>query len=247
MTASLSLKEKRELLELLEERARREKYNQIRNYFPDNGPLRRGLYKKHMEFFKAGAIHKERLFMAGNRVGKSESGGGYEVTQHLTGSYPDWWEGKRFDQPNVWLAAGDTGTTTRDIIQAKLLGGLWGTDEFGTGLIPKSRLSVKPTIKRGLPDAYEEIRIEHESSGYKAEYSTLMLRSYEQGRKIFQGFELDGAWLDEEVPHDVYSEALTRTMTTNGIVIMTFTPLSGLTQLVKSFLSSKKEQEPIVV
>ena len=78
-------------------------------------------------------------------------------------------------------------------------------------------------------------------------YSSLKLRSYDQGRRIFQGFELDGAWLDEEVPHDVYSEALTRTMTTKGIVIMTFTPLSGVTQLVKSFLKSKKDQEPIIL
>ena len=121
MSASLSLQEKRELLELLEEKERREKYNQIKNYFPEEGPLRRELYKKHMEFFKAGAIHKERLFMAGNRVGKSESGGGYEVTLHLTGDYTNWWEGKRFDRPVQFLAAGDTSQTTRDIIQKKFV------------------------------------------------------------------------------------------------------------------------------
>ncbi|MCW7556496.1 terminase family protein [Endozoicomonas gorgoniicola] len=242
MSASLSLPEKRELLELLEEQARREKYNQINRYFPESGPLRRELYKKHMEFFKAGAIHKERLFMAGNRVGKSESGGGYEVTQHLTCDYPDWWEGRRFDKPVQFLAAGDTSQTTRDIIQKKLLGGLWDTDEWGTGLIPRDRLDQKPVTKAGTPGAYEEVQVKSEAGGY----SSLKLRSYDQGRRIFQGFELDGAWLDEEVPHDVYSEALTRTMTTDGIVIMTFTPLSGLTQLVKSFMQSKKEQESIV-
>jgi phage terminase large subunit-like protein len=52
-------------------------------------------------------------------------------------------------------------------------------------------------------------------------------------------------WLDEEVPKDVYDEALIRTMTTRGIVMMTFTPLSGLTELVISFLESRHEQEPV--
>ncbi len=35
---------------------------------------------------------------------------------------------------------------------------------------------------------------------------------------------------------DIYSECLLRTMTTNGVIILTFTPLQGLTELVLSFL-----------
>jgi phage terminase large subunit-like protein len=34
----------------------------------------------------------------------------------------------------------------------------------------------------------------------------------------------------------VYEEALIRTMTTNGMLMLTFTPLNGLTPLVTSFL-----------
>lgn len=239
MTKALSREEKQELLALLEEQARRKRYRLIDELFSDDGPYRRDLYPRHMEFFRAGASHRERLFMAANRSGKSVAGGA-EMTYHLTGQYPHWWEGKRFDHPIRALAAGDTSQTTRDIIQHKLLGGLWDTPEFGTGLIPRELLG-KPTVSRGIANAYEEITVEHVSGGT----SRLAMRSYDQGRRIFQGVEQHVVWMDEEVPRDVYEEALVRTMTTQGVVFMTFTPLQGLTPLVVDFLETRSEQEPV--
>ena len=233
--------EKHELLRLLEERDRRQRYRLIDQLFPDTGAYRRALYPKHMEFFLAGRFHRERLFMAANRAGKSVAGGA-ELTYHLTGVYPHWWQGRRFDRPIRALAAGDTSQTTRDIIQRKLLGGLWETEEFGTGLIPREVLE-KPTPARGVANLYEEIPVRHQSGGL----SVLALRSYDQGRRIFQGVELDCVWLDEEVPQDVYEESLIRTMTTDGMVWMTFTPLQGLTPLVMDFLKSRTEQTPLEV
>lgn len=232
----LSPQRKRQLLTLLEERSRRKQGRLIDSIFPDGGEYRRELYPKHLEFFKAGKDHRERLFMAANRVGKSVAGG-VELTYHLTGAYPHWWEGKRFDHPIRALAAGDTTQTTRDIIQHKLLGGLWDTVEFGSGLIPRDSL-LKPTVSRGIANAYEEIPVHHTTGGV----SRLALRSYDQGRRIFQGVELHAAWLDEEVPRDVYEEALVRTMTTQGLVWMTFTPLQGLTPLVTDFLETMRDQ-----
>lgn len=220
-----------EYLALLEEKARRKARRRFYDLFPDEGELRRELYKKHLEFFRAGAEHDERCFMAGNRVGKTE-GAGYETVCHATGLYPNWWEGHRFDRPINGLLSGDTGITTRDIIQRKLCG-KW--DDLGTGLIPGDNLIIEQcTRKQGIPEAYESIAVRHVSGGV----STLKLRSYEQGRKIFQGTEEDWIWFDEECPLDVYEEALIRTMTTNGLTVLTFTPLSGLTELVMSFLES---------
>jgi len=223
----------------LKEQARRKRYNLIKDVFPETGDYRRELYPKHMEFFRAGATHRERLLLAANRVGKTVAGGA-ELTYHMTGEYPAWWDGYRFDRPVQCLAAGDTSQTTRDIIQTKLLGGLWGTPEFGTGLLPGDLLG-KPTPARGVANLYEEITVEHVSGGT----SRLMLRSYDQGRRIFQGTEQDFVWMDEEVPKDVYDEALIRTMTTRGLVIMTFTPLSGLTPLVVDFLEARHQQVQI--
>ena len=72
---------------------------QLYKYYPEQGPLRRELYAKQMEFFRAGATYRERCFMAANRVGKTEGTGGYETTLHITGLYPHWWEGRRFEEP----------------------------------------------------------------------------------------------------------------------------------------------------
>jgi hypothetical protein len=48
-----------------------------------------------MQFLEAGAHHRERLFIAGNRCGKTELSG-YEISYHLTGKYPPSWRGKTF-------------------------------------------------------------------------------------------------------------------------------------------------------
>ncbi len=229
----LSLAQKAELISLLEEKQRRRKRREFYHLFPDEGPLRRELYHRHLEFFEAGKIHKERCFMAGNRVGKTV-GAGYEITAHITGEYPEWWNGLRYDRGVRVLAAGDTGATTRDIIQTKLIGPF---DDIGTGMIPGD-LILDLVPKRGLPNAYEEIHVRHlPTKGV----SKIKLRSYDQGRRIFQGTEEDIVWFDEECPEDVYDEALIRTMTTSGITMLTFTPLSGLTPLVISFLQSTGE------
>ena len=65
------------------------------------------------------------------------------------------------------------------------------------------------------------------------------MKSYDQGRIRWQGETLDGAWLDEEPPADIFSEAVTRTNATNGIVYLTFTPLLGMSQVVLRFLREK--------
>jgi phage terminase large subunit-like protein len=88
------------------------------------------------------------------------------------------------------------------------------------------------TIRVAMPDAVEMIHVKHSSAGT----SICQINSYDQGREAFQGTERDVIWLDEECPDSVYTEALMRTMTTDGIVILTFTPLLGLTPLVLSFL-----------
>lgn len=222
--------EKLELLTLLEEKEKRQKYRFFDDLFPSEGLLCLENYPKHKKFFGLGVDRRERCLMAGNRVGKTIAAG-YELVCHLTGRYPAWWKGRRFDSPIRGLAAGDTLDTTKDILQQKLFGGIPDSDEWGTGLVPH-RTIKEFTRWSGKTGLVSEINIEHVSGGN----STLKLRSYDQGRKTFQGTELDVVWLDEEVPQDVYEEALIRTMTTNGLVMLTFTPLEGLTPLVTQFL-----------
>jgi hypothetical protein len=90
--------------------------------YPDGGPLRRALYQRHLQFFAAGGYHdpietwcpedcdgsphRERLALCANRVGKTLGMGGYETALHLTGRYPEWWIGHRFDRPiEAWSRA----------------------------------------------------------------------------------------------------------------------------------------------
>src|SRR4030095_5407433 len=78
-------------LESLQASIRRAKRRKLFTLYPDEGPLRRELYAKHLQFFAAGIAHQERAAIAANRVGKSLGIGGYEVRLHLTGLYPEWW------------------------------------------------------------------------------------------------------------------------------------------------------------
>lgn len=216
-------------MSLLEERAKRVEGRKLWTYYPDDGPLRRALYPKHLAFFAAGRAHRERAVMAGNRVGKTEGIGGYEVALHLTGFYPDWWPGRRWDRAVNVLCGGDTSTTTRDILVRKMLG---PPENRGSGLIPRDCI-VKIAPYTGIPGHVDYALVRNR---FMNEASILQFRSYDQGREAWQGTERDIGWCDEEPPMDIYTELLLRTATTKGMVLCTFTPLSGLTDVALSYM-----------
>ena len=221
---------KRRLIRYLENRRKlREVGGHLHKYFLEEGPYSWEKYEKHIEFFSAGKIFRERCFMAGNRVGKTLAGA-YEMACHLTGDYPDWWTGRVFDYEISAWAAGDTGQTTRDIIQYTLLG---PPGEMGTGLIAKDKI-VDYKIRPGIPNAIDSIEVKNNSG----KSSFLGFKSFDQKRRSFQGTAKHVVWLDEEPPEEVYGESLMRTMTTNGMVYVTFTPLQGLTEFVMDFMDN---------
>lgn len=203
---------------------------QLLNYFPEDGPLSRHNYPKHMAFFDAGVVHRERLFMAGNRVGKSETGA-YETTLHATGRYPHWWTGKRFDEAGEGWAAGSTLETMRDIVQAKLLGP--DVDNPGNGMIPYDDI-VDIKKRPNGNGALDYVDVKRQTG---TQVSRIGFKSYDQGRKNFEGTAKHFVWLDEEPPPKIYTECVTRTATTRGIVLVTFTPLNGATQVVREFMN----------
>jgi phage terminase large subunit-like protein len=211
--------------------------SKLHTMFPDEGPCRRELYPRHMEFLAAGATFRERLFMAGNRTGKTETGA-YEIACHLTGQYPEWWQGKRFTKAIQAWACGTTNGTTRDIVQEKLLG---PEGARGTGMLPADRLD-HVSNKQGLPNAADSAYVKHVSGGL----SRVSFKSYESGRKSFEGTAQHVIWLDEESPLDIYTECLYRTATTDGVIYTTFTPLGGMSDVVKSFVEPESEEAAAV-
>lgn len=214
-------------LDLALERARRARENRLAHYRP---------YGKQTEFHAAGLNHNERVFMAGNQVGKTTAGAA-EWAIHLTGRYPDDWQGIRFAKPVRFWAAGVTSQSTRDNPQRALIGPPADEATWGTGLVPRDCL-IDWSRARGIANAIDTIKIRHASGGK----STLSFKSYEMGRAKWQGETLDGVWFDEEPPLDIYSEGLTRTQARGLFAIMTFTPLQGASDVVRLFLNEAEGQ-----
>lgn len=188
-------------------------------------------YPKQSNFIALGKTKRERLLMAGNQLGKTEVGA-YEAAMHLTGEYPDDWQGRRWDRPTKAWAAGVTSLSTRDVVQKKLMGEPGVVAAQGTGMIPKVNI-LDTSLARGITDAYDTVTIRHKTGGT----SVLKFKSYEQGRQKWQGDTLDFIWNDEEPPADIYDEGLTRTVATGGMVFTTFTPLQGMSEVVMRFLN----------
>ena len=178
--------------------------------------------------------------MAANQVGKTWCAGS-ESAMHATGRYPDSWTGKTFDRPTAAWVGSPTGETLRDSPQRILLGRV---GRHGTGTIPKDALSeVVPG--RGVADLADTIIVTWGGGGdVQAQTSTIGLKSYVQGREKWQGETLDWLWFDEEPPADIYTEGLTRTNVTGGPVFLTFTPLLGMSEVVRRFLLEKSPDRP---
>lgn len=215
-------------------------YARLEKTFPDDGPYARSNYPKHMAHLNGGAKYHQRAFIGGNGSGKTTLLT-YEATCHLTGIYPDWWEGKRYASPTDVLMAGRTKETTRDILQTKLLGDVAkrGEDALGTGMIPKDMIG-KPVYKHpSSTRAVDFVPIRHVSGMW----SILSYKSYEQKAEGFEGVERHFIGLDEEPDMEIFAECVMRTRTVDGIVALTYMPIAGYTELTTRFEASQEAPE----
>lgn len=195
-------------------------------------------YPKQIEFHRNGALVGglgQRLLMAGNQLGKTYSGA-FEVAMHLTGLYPDWWEGFRFTGPIKAWVSGETGLAVRDTVQRLLLGEPFPA-ALGSGALPKDTIQSF-SLARGITNLVDTVLVKHVSGGT----SILRFKSYEQGREKWQGETIDLLWCDEEPPQALYSEGLTRLIARKGTALMTFTPLKGMSDVVDNFLNHATEK-----
>lgn len=236
----LSKKEQEELLILKSQDEDFWKFNKIQIYFgtqdykiPDGtGTIvhSRYSYPKHWEFFEAGKTFNIRAVISANRTGKSLAGC-YEDCVHATGKYPVDWPGRRFTRPvQIWIC-GDRGEAVRDSLQVKLWGELGSP---GTGLLP---VGTEVSAMSGIPGGIGVYKVPHVSGGF----SVITVKTYQAGRTAFEGATCDIIHLDEECPRDIFSECLTRMATTNGMIYLTFTPDSGLTDTLVMLLDNNSE------
>lgn len=225
----LSKAEKLELLQLLEEKKRREALRLASIQFES-------LYDWQLKFVSATADHTSCMLMAANRVGKTRTGLTVDAI-HLLGDYPDQWPGHKFSHaPMCWLL-GFSMEKTRDLLQTPLFGRLEG-GKWSGGLIPADRI-VDWKSATGTSGAMREIRVRHSSGSI----ATCQLWSYSQGQHALMGDSVDWFHIDEE-PRDktIFPQVLTRTATGDkgegGRGILTFTPENGRTELVVQFMDN---------
>ncbi len=220
--------QKLEYASLLEEKIRRNKDSLgIRTY--------KALYDWQHRFNAATASHTACMLMAANQVGKSLTGCTIDAL-HLTGDYPDDWEGHKFEAPPMCWLLGYSGEKTRDLLQQKLFGRFHG-GKFEGGLIPADK--VAPGGWRsmtGTSGAMREVRVIHKNG-----IATCQFWSYSQGQHALMGDVVDWYHIDEE-PKDpeIYPQVITRTLNGDkgrgGRGILTFTPENGKTELVCKFM-----------
>lgn len=207
--------------------------NQLEEYVP---------YPKQKLFHDMGTTKIERLLTAGNRLGKTYAGSA-EAAYHATGLYPDWWQGRRWDRPTRGWVGGESSTVVRDTSQKLLLGDLSaGMDNLGTGMIPADKI-IDVTFARGVAMGVDTVTIRHTSGGK----SVIKFKSYEQQRIKWQGDSVDWVWFDEEPPMEIYTEGIARYSETDGMSWMTFTPLKGMSTVVKRFKNEANEYRDEVI
>ena len=217
----MSYLEKAELVRTLEAKALLVSRTRLSRYAP---------YSRQIDFHADGLKYRERLFMAGNQLGKTLAGAA-EWAMHLTGRYPDWWSGYRYGGPTLILAGSESYELTRDGVQRLLVGPPEQEENWGTGFIPHDAI-VGTNRRSGVPNALENITVRHVSGGT----STVQFKAYEQGRGKWQAATVHGVWFDEEPPEDVYFEGLTRTNVNQGLITVTFTPLKGMSSVVARYM-----------
>lgn len=208
------------------------RYNQLRYFRP---------FEHQLDFFATGSADR-RGILAANRVGKTTSTC-YETAMHLTGQYPDWWTGHRFAGPITCMVAGEGWSQVALVLQNELLGtqDVKITENLGSGAIPRDCIVTETMRNDGANCIGVEIRHRSGTNSY------LLFANYTQEVRQLQGFKLNLAVFDEQPPDDFFSEIVTRTATTQGKVLCSFTPLKGLNGLVSKFWNRESGYEYVRV
>jgi len=146
---------------------------------------------------------KGKMMMGGNRAGKTVSGA-CESVMRLIGKHP-----YRDDLPKPPIRARGVAV------------------DFDRGV----NLIMIPELKKWMPTEYlidglwERSYSKTERMLTLTNGSTMEFMSYEQDPGKFQGTSRHLCWFDEEPPHSIFNECMTRLIDTNGDWFITMTPL----------------------
>lgn len=191
-------------------------------------------YDWQQDFCNASA--PQVLLMAANRTGKTYTAG-YRVACHLTGQYPDTWEGIVMDHPVLSLVAGVDNTQLKRVVQRELFGEVEDR-QFSGGWVHRDEIKEviwHPQVS-GLA---AEVKV---ASAYGT--SNVSLRAYTQAKTgtktlSFAGTNFDLVWVDECPPDELVGQITVRTAMgrrgKGGVILYTMTPELGVTELINTF------------
>ena len=217
--------------ELIDALSRSAAQNQLLSWAP---------YGWQQRFHDAGKFATQRMIMAANGVGKSQTICA-EVSMHATGQYPTWWEGYRLERGGfeIWIGAIDNDMQKRGPQRALMGRDLEGS--LGTGLLPGNAIVEIQLRQAGVKSVCDTVTVRHTSG----ENVVIKWLTYEQGWRKWQSGDPKIILLDEEPDEsnvdqkDILSEILTRLVRNSGILLVGYTPLLGDTQLTLHFTDSK--------
>ena len=172
-----------------------------------------------------------RAFFGGNRTGKTTCGAA-EVAYHATGMYPPTGRATASTvRPLIW-ASGTSLSKTVEGVQKMLLG---PQDNMGTGFIPGHRIAGRRPTRTAMAS-----RSRTSAGGKRQQALHHLLQVLRAGPQGIEDRKVDVIWLDEEPPMDVYHECTMRLLGTDGkpggIMLLTFTPLLGMSDVCRVFL-----------
>lgn len=185
---------------------RRRREEPIRYFKPNPGA--------QVEFFKLCKEKREIAYFAGNKSGKTHCGAKFIAQAALGPAAARYGQEVIYDEPiDVWVGSVDY-KIQRESAQREI-------DFF----IPKREVKKCWTLQNGIYD-----RIELHNG------STIGFKTYEQGRKSWQGPKRHIVWFDEEPPEEIIKEGMARLIGRNAKLIFTMTPLLGQTIVFRKFV-----------
>ncbi len=240
-TEKMNKEELLDYINLIENLEDHKRFN-ARDYLTPNEPQKKFWRMGSPDFlgdeFNTSGPKDQRAFFACNRGGKSFAAA-WELSYHAVGDYPDWWSGHTYDKPTRWVAASNTEEQTWLVCMAPLIGtdNRKNEDALGTGMIPKDKFVWEACV--GNRSGFREIAIKHVSGGV----STIRFAEYGKGEQALQGTSWDGVWLDESCPPMIHHELSQRLITTQGHMLLTFTPKWEYTEVMSKFYENHPESE----
>lgn len=159
--------------------------------------------------------HDELLILGGNRAGKTEYAAKRCITRAV--KVPD---------SRIWCLH-----TTHQSSIAMQQTIVWK-------YLPAELKTAKKTKITNI--AYTQKNGFSESTMVLPNRSQVWFLNYAQDRKVIEGGEVDICWCDELVPLDWLETLRYRLVTRRGKLLVTFTPVTGYTQVVKSYVAGAR-------